>query len=66
MAKYALIFLVSFLASLWIFKYILRIAVDKNIVDNPDARKAGKLLPVVERLLSRSVSSFSTKALEAL
>ena len=29
-------------------------------------RKAGKLLPVVERVLSRSVSSFSTKALEAL
>ena len=29
-------------------------------------RNAGRLLPVVERLLSRSVSSFSTKALEAL
>lgn len=29
-------------------------------------RKAGKLLPVVERVLSRSVSSFSTKALEEL
>ena len=29
-------------------------------------RKAGKLLPVVERVLSRSVSSFTTKALEAL
>lgn len=29
-------------------------------------RKAGKLLPVVESVLSRSVSSFSTKALEAL
>lgn len=29
-------------------------------------RRAGKLLPVVERVLSRSVSSFSTKALEAL
>ena len=29
-------------------------------------RKAGKLLPVVERVLSRTVSSFSTKALEAL
>lgn len=29
-------------------------------------RTAGGLLPVVERLLSRSVSSFSTKALEAL
>lgn len=29
-------------------------------------RRAGKLLPVVERVLSRTVSSFSTKALEAL
>ena len=29
-------------------------------------RKAGKLLPVVERVPSRSVSSFTTKALEAL
>ena len=29
-------------------------------------RKAGKLLPVVERVLSRTVSSFTTKALEAL
>ena len=29
-------------------------------------RKAGKFLPVVERVLSRSVSSFTTKALEAL
>ena len=29
-------------------------------------RKAGKLLPVVERVLSRTVSSFSTKSLEAL
>ena len=29
-------------------------------------RKAGKLLPVVERMLSRTVSSFSTKALEAV
>ena len=29
-------------------------------------RKAGKLLPVVERVLSRTISSFTTKALEAL
>ena len=29
-------------------------------------REAGKLLPVVERVLSRNVSSFSTKALEAV
>ena len=29
-------------------------------------RKAGKLLPVVERVLSRTVSSFTTKALEEL
>ena len=35
-------FLVSFATAWWIFKYVLRIAVDKNIVDNPDARKLQK------------------------
>lgn len=38
----AAVFLVSFATAWWIFKYILRIAVDKNIVDNPDARKLQK------------------------
>ena len=42
MAKYALIFLVSFLTSWWIFRYVLRIAIAKNIVDNPEARKLQK------------------------
>ena len=35
-------FLVSFLTSWWIFRYVLRIAIAKNIVDNPDARKLQK------------------------
>ena len=35
-------FLVSFATAWWIFKYVLRIAVDKNIVDNPNARKLQK------------------------
>lgn len=38
----AAVFLVSSATAWWIFKYILRIAVDKNIVDNPDARKLQK------------------------
>lgn len=38
----AISFLVSFATAWWIFKYVLRIAVDKNIVDNPDARKLQK------------------------
>ncbi len=37
-----LLFIVSFAVSAWIFKYILRIAVAKNIVDNPEARKLQK------------------------
>ena len=38
----AIPFLVSFAMAWWIFKYILRIAIDKNIVDNPNARKLQK------------------------
>ena len=38
----AISFLVSFATAWWIFKYVLRIAVDKNIVDNPNARKLQK------------------------
>ena len=38
----AAVFLVSFATAWWIFKYILRIAVDKNITDNADARKLQK------------------------
>ncbi len=37
-----LLFIVSFAVSAWIIKYILRIAVAKNIVDNPEARKLQK------------------------
>ena len=37
-----MIFLVSFLTSWWIFGYVLRIAIAKNIVDNPEARKLQK------------------------
>ncbi len=35
-------FLVSFATAWWIFKFVLQIAVDKNIVDNPNARKLQK------------------------
>ena len=38
----AIPFLVSFATAWWIFKYILQIAIDKNIVDNPNARKLQK------------------------
>ena len=38
----AVSFLVSFATAWWIFKYVLRIAIDKNIVDNPNARKLQK------------------------
>ena len=31
-------FVVSFLAAVWVFPKILHIALQKNIVDNPDAR----------------------------
>ena len=37
-----LLFFISFATAWWIFKYVLRIAIDKNIVDNPNARKLQK------------------------
>lgn len=39
MVKYIILFLLSFCATSWIFKKVLKIALMKNIVDNPDARK---------------------------
>ena len=39
MIKYLTLFLLSFLATSWIYKKVLKIALMKNIVDNPDARK---------------------------
>jgi len=42
------LFVVALLSTLWIFKKILRIAIDKNIVDNPDARKIQRVpVPVL-------------------
>lgn len=39
MVKYIILFLLSFFATSWIFKKTLKVALMKNIVDNPDARK---------------------------
>ena len=39
MIQYLLLFVVSLLGTWWVFKKVLRIALMKNIVDNPDARK---------------------------
>ena len=40
--------LVALLSSLWIFKKVLRIAIEKNLVDNPDARKIQRVpIPVM-------------------
>ena len=39
MIQYLLPFVVSLLGTWWVFKKVLRIALMKNIVDNPDARK---------------------------
>lgn len=45
---YICIFLVSFVSTLWIFKKVLRIALEKSIVDNPDARKIQRVpVPVL-------------------
>lgn len=42
------LFLISFISTSWIFKKTLRIAIDKNIVDNPDARKIQRVpVPVL-------------------
>ena len=41
-------FIVSFLAAVWVYPKVLRIALDKNIVDNPDARKLQRVpVPVL-------------------
>ena len=48
MIKYLTLFLLSLLATSWIYKKVLRIALMKNIVDNPDARKLqGRPVPVL-------------------
>lgn len=39
---YLTLFALALLSTWWIFKKVLRIALDKNIVDNPDARKLQK------------------------
>lgn len=45
---YLTLFVVALLATWWIFKKVLRIALMKNIVDNPDARKLQKVpVPVL-------------------
>lgn len=45
---YLLIFFVSVISTTWIFKKTLRIAIKKNIVDNPDARKIQRIpVPVL-------------------
>lgn len=42
------IFVIALCAVFWIFKKVLKIAVDKNIVDNPDARKLQRVpVPVL-------------------
>ena len=41
-------FLVAFIATLWIHPKVLKIAIMKNLVDNPDARKLqGNPTPVM-------------------
>lgn len=45
---YGILFAVSLISTWWIFKKILRIALDKNIVDNPDTRKLQRVpVPVL-------------------
>ena len=45
---YAILFFVSLFSTWWIFKKVLRIAIEKNIVDNPDARKLQRVpVPVL-------------------
>lgn len=45
---YIALFLVSLISTMWVYKKTLRIAVDKNIVDNPDARKIQRVpVPVL-------------------
>ena len=41
-------FVSALLASIWVFPKVLKIALDKNIVDNPDARKLQRVpVPVM-------------------
>ena len=41
-------FIVALVASIWVFPKVLRIAKNKNIVDNPDARKLQRVpIPVL-------------------
>ena len=45
---YIALFLVSLISTMWVYKKTLRIAIDKNIVDNPDARKIQRVpVPVL-------------------
>ena len=45
---YSCLFIVSMFATWWVFKKVLKIAIDKNIVDNPDARKIQRVpVPVL-------------------
>lgn len=48
MAYYLSLFFIALVSTWWIFKKVLKIAVMKNIVDNPDARKIQKIpIPVL-------------------
>ena len=48
MAYYLSLFFIALVSTWWIFKKVLKIAVMKNIVDNPDARKIQKTpIPVL-------------------
>jgi len=45
---FIILFIVSVLATWWVFKKILKIAIQKNMVDNPDARKLQRVpIPVL-------------------
>ena len=42
------LFLLAVVATIWVYKKVLRVAIDKNIVDNPDARKLHRIpVPVL-------------------
>ena len=48
LAYYLTLFATALLSTWWIFKKVLKIALLKNIVDNPDARKLQKVpVPVL-------------------
>lgn len=49
---YLLLFMSSCLSAIWVFKKVLKIAIEKNIVDNPDARKLQRVpVPVLGGLV---------------